>query len=108
MSWPHAIPLRRSYKTSSAMAQHSSPIAFFKLLKWLDGTPLCDVIEPYRKRIFSEAFAVSDDGRRRYNLVLCGRAKKNWKSADLVFAALYALIGSDSPNGNQVYLLAND
>jgi hypothetical protein len=29
------------------------------------------------------------DGRPRYNLILSGRAKKNWKTADLMIAALY-------------------
>src|SRR5262249_42856640 len=44
----------------------------------------------------------------RKNLALCGRAKKNWKTADLVFYALYALIANDSAWGNQCYILAND
>jgi hypothetical protein len=90
------------------MLPRGSPLPFFNLLRWIDGNPLLTVIEPYRQRIFTEAFSLDDHGRRRYNLVLCGRAKKNWKSADLVLAALHSLIGIDSPNGNQVYLLAND
>ena len=32
--------------------------------------------------------------RPKYNLVLCGRGKKNWKSADLILAALYCLAHS--------------
>lgn len=83
-----------------------SPLEFFGLLRWIDGTPL--LIESYRQCIFEEALAIGPDGRRRYNLVLCGRAKKNWKSADLVLAALYCLLALESPGGNQCYLLAND
>ena len=73
---------------------------FFSLLVWLDGRPL--VIEPYRKRIFNEAlFSFNGHSGPLYNLVLSGRAKKNWKSADLIFAALYRLLAWKSPGGNQ-------
>ena len=66
-----------------------SPLNFFSALKWIDGRPLLDVIEPYRRRIFTEAlYTIDPDGRPRYNLVLSGRAKKNWKSADLCLSAL--------------------
>src|SRR5437899_627091 len=81
---------------------------FFAPLRWLDGRPLPEVIEPYRRRIFDAALDEWDGRRLRYNLVLTGRAKKNWKSADLVLAALYALLANDSIGGNQCYLLAND
>lgn len=84
------------------------PIKFFNRLEWLDGSPLLDVIEPYRQRIFSEALYSFDGDRPRYNLVLTGRAKKNWKSADLVLAALYRLLVWESPLGNQCFILAND
>jgi hypothetical protein len=84
-------------------------LEFFRLLRWLDNTPLLDHIEPYRRRLFTAALDTRDpDGRPTYNLILSGRAKKNWKSADLVFAALAALLANDSPGGNQCYLLAND
>jgi hypothetical protein len=86
-----------------------SSLQFFTRLNWIDGTPLVDRIDPYRRRLFAEALDMYDaDGRPRYNLILCGRAKKNWKSADLVLAALFALCANDSPGGNQCYLLAND
>jgi hypothetical protein len=85
------------------------PLKFFKRLKWIDGRPLTDVIEPYRQKIFTEALYTFDaDGRLRYNLVLTGRAKKNWKSADLIFGAFYRLLAWKSPSGNQCYLFAND
>lgn len=82
---------------------------FFGLLVWLDGTPLLDHVEPYRQRIFTAALDTFDeDGRPRFNLILTGRAKKNWKSADLVLALLFRLLGNDPAGGNQCYLLAND
>src|SRR3972149_8793696 len=86
----------------------TDPIKFFSHLSWIGGSPLLDVREPYRRKIFTEAlFTLNDDGLPRYNLVVAGRAKKNWKSADLVLAALYALL-TFSPSGNECYLLAND
>ena len=101
MSKPKARrPSRPSWVTSAA---------FFGALRWLDGSPRLDNIEPYRRRLFAEALdTFESEGRPRHNLVLCGRAKKNWKSADLVLAALFALLANDSPGGNQCYLLAND
>lgn len=84
-------------------------LEFFGMLRWIDGRPLLDHVELYRRRIFEAALDdVDETGRPRYNLVLTGRAKKNWKSADLVLAALAALVGNDSPGGNQGYLFAND
>jgi len=78
-------------------------LKFFSKLKWIDGKPL--VIEPYRQRIFSEALdTYNPDGTRKYNLVLAGRAKKNWKTADLILAALYHLIVL----GGECYVLAHD
>ncbi len=83
---------------------------FFSLLRWIDGRPLLEVIEPYRRRIFRAVLDTFDEtaGRPQYNQALMGRAKKNWKSADLVLAALYSLVANDSPGGNQCYLVAND
>jgi hypothetical protein len=79
---------------------------FVRPLLWLNGRPLADVIEPYRWRLFDQA--VTRAGLTFvYNLVLAGRAKKNWKTADLVLACVFALF-DDSPGGNQVYLVAND
>lgn len=52
--------------------------------------------------------AVDAQGRLRFKQALMGRAKKNFKTADLVLAALYRLVGYDSPGGNQLYILAND
>lgn len=82
---------------------------FFARLRWLDGTPLLKTIEPYRQQIFERVLdGVGPDGRPNYNLALCGRAKKNWKTADLILAALYRLLIWPSDKGNDGFILAND
>ncbi len=82
---------------------------FFGALSWIDGRPLPAVIEPYRQRLMADFLDTLDtDGRQRFNLGLAGRAKKNWKSADLVLIGFDALLANDSPGGNQVYVLGND
>jgi len=97
----------------SVTRHYSTPIRWgqvVSLLRWIDGTPLSQHIEPYRARLFDLALDTFEpDGRPRYNLIVCGRAKKNWKTADLVAASLFALV-SDSPAGHdsECYLLAND
>ena len=84
-----------------------TPLALFARLRWLDGRPLLETIEPYRRRLFDAAAVRVESGRLQYSLVLSGRGKKNYKTTDLVLAALHALL-VDSPGGNQCYLLAND
>jgi hypothetical protein len=88
--------------------KQANPNKFFSKLKWIDERPLPDVIEPYRGTIFERALYSFDGERPRYNLVLSGRAKKNWKSVDLILAALYRLLVWNSPGGNQCYGLSND
>jgi len=86
-----------------------SPLEFFSHLKWIDERPLMDVIEPYRQRIFTETlYTFGEGGVPHYNLALTGRGKKNWKSADLILAALYRFLAWESPQGNDCFLLAND
>lgn len=86
-----------------------SPTEFFKALAWIDGRPLLDVIEPYRLRILTTVlFTFDADGRLRYNRVLSGRAKKNWKTADLALALLYRFLAWKSAAGNDCALIAND
>ncbi len=76
-------------------------------LKWIDGSPIVERIENYRWRLF-ERFDVWENGRPKYNMKLDGRAKKNWKSGDLVLTALFRLLGNDERGGNQCFLVAND
>jgi hypothetical protein len=84
-------------------------LGFFSSLKWIDGRPLLPTIEPYRRRLFTAALdTVGPDGLPVINLVVAGRGKKNWKSADLVLAALYKLVVSDTPHGSAGFILAND
>ena len=86
-----------------------SPLEFFSHLRWIDDRPLMDVIEPYRQRIFTETlYTFGEDRTPHYNLALTGRGKKNWKSADLILAALYRFLAWESPQGNDCFLLAND
>lgn len=75
-------------------------------VNWIDKRPL--VIEPYRADIFTRAFEVDDEGRLVHSVVLCGRGKKNWKTADLVLAALYSLMTGKDPQGADGFILAND
>jgi hypothetical protein len=84
-------------------------LEFFSALKWLDGRPLLDTIEPYRRAIFADVLDThGDDGLPRYNFALAGRAKKNWKTSDLVLAALYRFLPWPSVKGNDCFILAND
>ena len=87
------------------------PLEFFSLLRWIDGRPLLDVMEPYRQQILSEALAtVRPDGAPQYRRVLTGRGKKNSKTTDAVLAALYKCLVW-KPAGhklNQVYFVASD
>ena len=85
-----------------------SPLEFFAHLRWIDGRPLLETIEPYRQRIFEEALYTWDGEQPRYNLVLSGRAKKNYKTTDLILAALYRFLVWLSTFGNDCFLLAND
>lgn len=86
-----------------------SPLEFYSHLVWIDGRPLLDAVEPYRRKLFLDAlYTFNEDGTPRYNLVLSGRGKKNWKSADLLLAALYRFLVWPSAAGNDCFLLAND
>jgi hypothetical protein len=86
-----------------------NPLVFFAQLKWLDGRPLLETIETFRRQIFTDVlFDFDDDGVPVITLALCGRGKKNWKSADLVLAALYRLLVWPSSVGNDCFILAND
>ncbi len=86
-----------------------SPLKFFSKLRWLDGRPLLDTVEPYRRAIFEQMFYTFDEnGRPRFNLGLFLRGKKNWKTGDLIFAALYCLLVWKTQLGNECYIFGND
>src|SRR5206468_3375066 len=76
---------------------------FLGMLTWLDGRPLMQIMEPYRLRIFERALERDEAGQFRHNLIVCGRAKKNFKTADAVLFAFYKLLDT-APQGNQVYV----
>src|SRR5215469_13246052 len=101
-------PCRRVENGTGCMIDAPSPLAFFDKLRWLDHRPLLDTIEPYRRNIFEGVLYTFDGVRPRYNLAVCGRAKKNWKTSDLILAALYRLLVWPSPQGNDCFILAND
>jgi hypothetical protein len=81
-------------------------LEFLDALRWIDRRPLRECLEPYRRRIFEQAFEPDGPGFQ-YNLILCGRAKKNWKSADLVLAMLWALL-EPRPGRKECFLVAFD
>ena len=83
-------------------------LQFFSALRWLDGRPLMDTIEPYRRELFTQALDTYEGGRPKYNLVLAGRGKKNNKSLDLTLAALFCLVIRRSIQGSDAYILASD
>jgi len=86
-----------------------SPIVFFSSLRWIDGRPLLGTIEPYRRRLFMTGlYSFDPNGRPSYDRVVSGRGKKNYKSTDLVLAALYRCLAWESPAGNDCFILAND
>jgi hypothetical protein len=91
------------------MSAGVTSLQFFGQLKWLDGSPLLDHVEPYRCEIFSKMLDSFDpDDRPLYNMGVFGRGKKNWKSADLVLAGLYCLVIRRSPLGNDGIIVASD
>jgi hypothetical protein len=80
-------------------------LQFFSRLCWLDGRPLLQTIEPYRRRLFETALDTArPDGTPVFNFVLVGRAKKNFKTTDLVLSGLYCVI----IRGGDALILAND
>lgn len=101
---PLSVPVRPKRATARRLP---TPLELFARLKWIDGRPLLDTIEPYRRELFTR-FGLRDAlGRVDFNLVLSGRAKKNWKTTDLMLGGIYAVV-VDSPGGNQGYVVAND
>jgi hypothetical protein len=90
-------------------ARVPTSLEFFGHLKWLDGRPLLDMVEQYRRDIFTKALdTFLPDGRPAYSMVLAGRGKKNNKTLDLVLSAFYKLLIPQSPLGNSGYIAASD
>jgi hypothetical protein len=63
-------------------------------------------ISPGSLRACSVEFEL--DGRPKINFVLCGRGKKNWKTSDLILAALYRFLVWLGDKGNDCFILANE
>jgi hypothetical protein len=96
-------------KPATGKRRGPTSLQFFGKLNWLDGTNLLNMIEPYRREIFRLVFDSFDaQGRPLYNMLVAGRGKKNWKSGDLVFGSLYALVIRRSPLGNAGLIVASD
>ncbi len=84
-------------------------LQFFAKLKWLDGRPLLNTMQHYRREIFRKAFdTFRPDGSPQYNMVVTGRAKKNDKTSDLCCGALYSTVIRRSLQGNVAFILAAD
>src|SRR5712664_2233906 len=95
-------------RTAKPRAVLPTSLEYFSHLRWIDGRPLLDTIDPYRRDIFTRALdTFRYDGIPQYNFVLAGRGKKNFKSADLVLAALYCLDIRESIQGNNCLILAS-
>jgi hypothetical protein len=68
---------RRKRQRGAFQTRAPDPFDFFGKLKWLDHRPLLDTIEPYRRRMLSEALYTFDpDGHPHYDRVVRGVAKK--------------------------------
>ena len=91
------------------MKRDPTSLQFYGHLKWLDGTPLLDHVEQYRRDLFTNALDSFDaSGRPLFSMVLAGRGKKNAKSLDLILAALFVLVIRRSVQGSDGFILAND
>jgi hypothetical protein len=91
------------------MKSGPTSLQFFAHLRWLDGRPLLNTIEPYRRVVFEKALDSFDaNGRPLYSLILAGRGKKNAKTLDLILAALFVLVIRRSVQGSDGFILAND
>jgi len=91
--------------------QQVDPLEIYRLLHWIDGRPLLDVMEGYRQAIHRTAlYTFRPDGSPQYRRILTGRAKKNSKTTDAVLAGLYKCLiwKSVGGRGNQVYFVASD
>jgi len=91
--------------------QQVDPLEFYRLLKWIDGRPLLDVMEPYRQEIHRTFLATfRPDGSPQYRRGLEGRGKKNSKTSDLVLMGKFKCLiwKAAGGRGNQVYFVASN
>ena len=96
-------------KRKQAEREAATSWTFFDRLVWIDGKPLLDTVERYRRDIFTDALdSFRPDGLPKYNLVVSGRGKKNWKSSNLILAALYKLLIPKSYHGSDGFIVGND
>ena len=99
-------------KTDQFKAVEQVPIlTFLRTLKWIDGQPVFDVIEPYRRRVLPESIdttAKPDGATAKYNFIFTSRGKKCWKTADMLFAALRRLLAWKTPLGNDCLIVSFD
>lgn len=97
-------------KTEQFKAVEQVPIlTFLRTLKWIDGQPLFDVIEPYRRRLLESIDTTEPDGATpKYNFIFTSRGKKCWKTADMLFAALHRLLAWKTPLGNDCLIVSFD
>jgi hypothetical protein len=99
----------RTIRRADRASASPTSLQFFAALRWLDGRPLLDTVEEYRRHVFRQVLDERRaDGTPVYNLALIGRAKKNAKSLDLVLAGLYCLLIRRAPQGNGGFIVASD
>jgi hypothetical protein len=90
------------------MMRPPTSLEFFAVLKWLDGRPLLDTIEPYRRRIFSDARQLRRERAPTLRLRARRTHEEELENQRPHAAALYRFMAWPSPNGNDCFILAND
>jgi hypothetical protein len=88
-----------------------SPLTFLRLLRWIDGRNLVDLIPPFWQTILTDAlYTIRPDGSPQFNRTLWGMAKKNMKTLTLMCSGLYKTLAwqAAGQKGNQCYLVASD
>ena len=63
-------------------------LQFFSKLRWLEGSPLLDMIEPMAS-VYGALTCTARTARRSTICCSTGRGKKNFKFCNLVLAAIY-------------------
>lgn len=87
------------------------PLTFLRLLQWIDGRNLVELIPTFWQTILTEAlYTIRPDGSPQFNRTLWGMAKKNLKTLMLMCAGLYKCLAwtAAGGKGNQCYLVASD